>query len=163
MVGHMKSQIERKFRVHDATIVAHATEPPLHVRQAYLATGKTTVRVRVIGTRAWLTLRGHHHGYDYPIPPQDAQDMMDNVALTAIIDKERYHIDDGAAWTVDVFTGANAPLVLAKTVVKSQTVAIAAPAWLGDEVSGDLRFQNVYLALHPYSAWRHDSSASASA
>lgn len=153
----MKSQIERKFRVDDATIVAHATEPPLHVRQAYLATGKTTVRARVIGTRAWLTLRGgDHRGYDYPIPSQDAIDMMDNVALTAIIEKERYHIDDGAAWTVDIFKGTNAPLALAKTVVKSRTVAVPAPPWLGEEVSNDLRFQNVYLALHPYSAWRHD-------
>ena len=153
----MKSQIERKFRVDDASIVAHATEPPLHVRQAYLATGKTTVRARVIGTRAWLTLRGgDHRGYDYPIPPQDAEDMMDNVALTAIIEKERYRIDDGAAWMVDVFMGANAPLVLAKTVVESRAVALPAPPWLGEEVSNDLRFQNVYLALHPYSAWRRD-------
>lgn len=152
----MKGQIERKFRVVDAGVVAHATEPPVLIRQAYLATGKTTVRVRAAGTLAWLTVRGHHRGYDYQIPQQDADDLMRNVALTAIVQKERYHLDDGAAWTVDVFQGANAPLVMAKTVVKSLTVGVHAPPWLGEEVSHDLRFQNVYLALHPYSAWRHD-------
>ena len=153
----MKRQIERKFRVVDAAIVAHALEPSVAIRQAYLATGKTTVRVRTAGTRAWLTLRGgDHRGYDYPIAPEEAVDMMETIALTAIIEKERYHLNDGAAWTVDVFQGANAPLVMAKTVVKSPTVGVHAPSWLGEEVSHDLRFQNVYLALHPFSAWRHD-------
>ena len=46
--------------------------------------------------------------------------------------------------------------MLAEVTQRSRTASVPRPAWLGTDVSHDLRYQNVYLALHPYSAWRHD-------
>ena len=155
----MSIEIERKFLVAEHGVVAHATEPPLAIRQAYLATGKTAVRLRIAGSGAWLGAVGPRDGgsgYEYAIPLADAADMMTRLAVTAVVEKDRYRIEDGAVWTVDVFKGDNAPLVLAEITLRSRTAGIAPPSWVGDDVSHDLRYQNVYLALHPYSAWRHD-------
>lgn len=153
----MTTKIERKFLVRDPMVIRHATEPPVAIRQAYLATGKAKVRVRIGGPQAWL---GAHDGadcsYEYAIPKADAEDMLAHLAATAVVEKDRYRIEDGGAWIVDVFRGLNAPLAVAEIDLHSPTASIEPPPWLGADVSHDLRYQNVYLALHPYSAWRHD-------
>ena len=154
--------LERRFLVADAAVIRTATEPPQAIRQAYLATGKRTIRLRVAGASAWLTVRDPRQargGFQYSIPIADAEDMMQRLAATPIVVKDRYRIDDGAAWTVDVFKGDNTPLAVAEVALDSPAKAIKLPAWLGDEVSNDLRYHNVYLALHPYSTWpvwQHD-------
>ena len=152
----MTLHLERRFLVADTAVVGTATEPPLAIRQAYLATGKRTIRVRVAGPSAWLTVRDPRRargGYQYSIPVADAEDMMECLAATPIVRKDRYRIEDGAAWTIDLFKGDNAPLAVAEVALDSPTTAVKLPAWLGEEVSNDLRYHNVYLALHPYSSW----------
>ena len=104
--------LERRFLVADAAVIGTATEPPQAIRQAYLATGKRTIRLRVAGASAWLTVRDPRQargGFQYSIPIADAEDMMQRLAATPIVVKDRYRIEDGAAWTVDVFKGDNAP------------------------------------------------------
>ena len=152
----MNTEAERKYLVAERGVIARATEPPVAIRQAYLATGKTAVRVRIGGASAWLGVAGAATGYEYKVPVQDAEAMIGELAVTATVEKDRYRIDDGRAWTVDVFKGDNAPLMLAEITVESRTEQVALPAWLGDDVSQDLRYQNVYLALHPYASWRSD-------
>lgn len=156
----MSTQIERKYLVAERAVVAHATEPPVAIRQAYLATGKTSVRVRIAGVRAWLGVVGvrdrESTGYEYAVPVADAEEMIARLAVTPVVEKDRYRIDAGAKWTIDVFKGKNAPLVLAEITLGSRTESVCPPPWLGDDVSHDLKYQNVYLALHPYSTWRPD-------
>ncbi len=153
----MSRQLERKFLVADTSVIGAATAPPVAIRQAYIAAGKNTVRVRVAGARAWLTVRDPalpRGGYEYAIPVDEAEDMMARIAVTGIVEKDRYRIQDGATWTVDIFTRANAPLALAEITLDSPTKGVEPPAWLGEEVSDELRYRNVYLALHPYSDWK---------
>ena len=156
----MTTEIERKYLVAERGVIAHATEPPVAIRQAYLATGKTAVRVRIAGTSAWLGVvgvrGGESTGYEYSVPVADAEEMMARLAVTLVVEKDRYRIDDGLPWTIDVFKGDNAPLMLAEITRRSRVKKLPQPSWLGDDVSDDLRYQNVYLALHPYSSWRHD-------
>ena len=156
----MSTEIERKYLVAERGVIAHATEPPVAIRQAYLATGKTAVRLRIAGASAWLGVvgvrAGESTGYEYSVPLADARDMIERLAVTPVVEKDRYRIDDEAAWTIDVFKGANAPLMLAEITHRSRVEKLPQPKWLGDDVSHDLRYQNVYLALHPYSSWRHD-------
>lgn len=156
----MSTEIERKYLVAERGVIAHATEPPVAIRQAYLATGKTAVRLRIAGAGAWLGVvgvrAGASRGYEYSVPVEDAREMMERLAVTPVVEKDRYRIDDEAAWTIDVFKGDNAPLMLAEITHRSRVEKLPHPKWLGDDVSNDLRYQNVYLALHPYSSWRHD-------
>ena len=156
----MSTEIERKYLVAERGIIARATEPPVAIRQAYLATGKTAVRVRIAGASAWLGVVGvrgrESTGYEYGVPVADADEMIDRLAVTPVVEKDRYRIDDEVPWTIDVFKGDNAPLMLAEITRRSLVRKLPQPSWLGEDVSDDLRYQNVYLALHPYSSWRHD-------
>ena len=157
----MTTEIERKYLVAERGVIAHATEPPVAIRQAYLATGKTAVRVRIAGASAWLGVvgvrGGESTGYEYGVPVADAAEMIARLAVTPVVEKDRYSIEDGAPWTIDVFKGDNAPLMLAEITRRSPVRKLPQPSWLGDDVSHDVRYQNVYLALHPYSSWRHEA------
>ncbi len=77
----MALEIERKFLVKgDAW---RGLAEPVRIRQGYVATkGGTTVRVRVVGDKAFLTLKDHavglvRHEFEYPIPSDDAETILD--------------------------------------------------------------------------------------
>ena len=158
----MTPEIECKYLVAERGVIARATEPPMAIRQAYLATGKTAVRVRIAGASAWLGVvsgrSGESTSYEYSVPVADANEMIARLAITPVVEKDRYRIDDEATWTIDLFKGDNAPLMLAEITRRSRTETLPQPSWLGDDVSHDMRYQNVYLALHPYSSWKHEAA-----
>ena len=155
----MAVEIERKFLVADPSVVERSTLPSSEIRQAYLAAGPVSVRVRTADARGRLTVKGPARGirraeFEYDIPLREAEEMMASLRQGEIIEKIRYRIEeDGFLWEVDVFGGANAPLVLAEVELDDEGVAVPKPRWLGEEVSGDPRFSNAALALHPFAAW----------
>ena len=155
----MAHEIERKFLVADEAWRGLA--PGTLFRQGYLSTIKErTVRVRVAGGRAFLTVKGISVGatrreYEYAIPPGDANEMLDSLCERPIIEKTRYRIPmEGFIWEVDEFTGANAGLVIAEIELADEDQAFPRPAWLGREVTGDPRYYNANLIAHPYRNWR---------
>jgi CYTH domain-containing protein len=71
-----------------------------------------------------------------------------------IIEKTRYLIPAGShTWEVDVFFGANAGLIVAEIELSREDEPFDKPSWIGEEVSGDVRYYNSNLASHPYSEW----------
>ena len=71
-----------------------------------------------------------------------------------LIEKTRYLIPQGElCWEVDVFEGDNAGLTVAEIELPSEDTSFARPEWLGEEVSGDLRYYNSSLIRHPFRAW----------
>ncbi len=52
-----------------------------------------------------------------------------------------------------VFEGANAGLVVAEVELDHAVQRVDLPPWVGAEVSGDPRYLNTSLALHPYTRW----------
>ena len=155
----MNVEIERKFLVADATIVERADGPPARLKQGYLATGETNVRVRVSPEKSWLTIKGKTIGisraeFEYEIPRDDAELMLTTLSRGIVIEKDRYLVREGAfTWEVDVFHGANAPLLLAEIELDSESETVEIPDWVGEEVSGDARFKNARLAVRPYGSW----------
>jgi len=154
----MGMEIERKFLLRDDTWREEA-DPGTVFRQGYLGSDpERTVRVRLAGERAWLTIKGASHGarraeFEYAIPVDDAQQLL-GLCLPTVIDKTRYRVTDaGHTWEVDVFAGANAPLVLAEVELTHDDEAVHLPAWIGDEVTGDPRYQNSQLSRQPYATW----------
>lgn len=152
----MAVEIERKFLV---TGTAWQQVPGVVYRQGYLNRDKArTVRVRVAGDAAFLTIKGQSVGatraeFEYPIPLADAQALL---ALSdgPLIEKTRHVLTvDGTVWEVDVFAGDNAGLVVAEVELASEDQAFARPDWLGVEVTQDARYFNSNLAQHPYSRW----------
>lgn len=118
-----------------------------------------TVRVRIRGDRGYLTIKGTSRGisrseYEYEIPADEADAMLEELAQGPVVEKTRHLVDvDGHTWEIDVFAGANAPLVMAEIELGAADEEFAVPAWAGQDVSDDPRYYNVNLARTPYSNW----------
>lgn len=156
----MRREIERKFRVCGDEWRGAAVEV-IPIFQGYLCIDpERTVRVRIAGREAWITIKGRSCGperaeYEYPIPAGDAEHLLHCVCLPGRIEKTRHRIPyAGLVFEVDEFHGANAGLVLAEVELPATETVIEKPAWLGEEVTGDSRFYNAYLSRYPYSTWK---------
>jgi len=152
----MAVEIERKYLVMGQPWLQ---VPGVVYRQGYLNRDKTrTVRVRIAGEAAFLTIKGVNVGatraeFEYPIPLADAEALL-ALCDGPLIEKTRYLLDHaGTRWELDVFAGDNAGLVVAEVELASEDQAFAKPDWLGDEVTQDARYFNSNLAVHPYCRW----------
>jgi CYTH domain-containing protein len=153
----MGKEIERKFRV---TGEGWRGGEPAEYRQGYLSTDKErTIRVRTAGEKAWLTIKGITRGatrseYEYPIPRDDADSLLDELCLRPLIEKRRYRVEhEGEVWEIDEFFGDNEGLVVAEIELEREDQAFARPDWLGEEVTGEPRYYNVNLVEHPFKDW----------
>jgi CYTH domain-containing protein len=154
----MPIEIERKFLVQGEQWRSLATG--IDYRQGYLSTKKgCSVRVRLVGDRGYLTIKGLTTGvsraeYEYPIPAEDAQEMLDNLCDRPLIEKTRYKIEyAGLTWEVDEFAADNQGLIIAEIELTDENQTIELPTWIGKEVSDDPRYYNANLAQHPFSRW----------
>jgi adenylate cyclase len=155
----MPIEIERKFLVANDSW-RDQVESEARIVQGYLVNSpELTVRVRVRGDEAFLTLKGGTRGvsrseFEYPIPVADAEDMLRELPVSPPVDKVRYRVRVGGhVWDLDVFAGENAGLVMAEVELGSEGEDFEMPGWAGKEVSGDQRYYNVNLARNPYRHW----------
>jgi adenylate cyclase len=153
----MGTEIERKFLLRDDSWRGGQGQL---MRQGYLSAGEgITVRVRIAGPRAWLTVKGPAAGagraeFEYPIPLADAEDMLGTLCRGPLVEKRRYEISyQGLTWEVDEFLGDNAGLLVAEVELESATQSVPLPPWVGEEVTGDPRYYNSSLVHRPYSQW----------
>ena len=154
----MGIEIERKFLVASDAWRQQA-RTATRFSQGYLSRDPArTVRVRIAGPQAFLTIKGATTGasraeFEYPVPVEDAQQLL---ALSdgPVVEKVRHLcVVEGMTWEVDEFLGANAGLVVAEIELTSEDQAFVQPAWLGAEVTGDARYVNANLAVRPFTTW----------
>ena len=157
----MATEIERKFLVNGDLWRSLGTGESY--KQGYIPTqDQTAVRVRIVGDRAYLTIKGKNQGmvraeFEYPIPLDDAEMMLVTLCRPPLIEKIRYRIPQGdLIWEVDEFSGENQGLILAEVELQSEHQAIAIPTWIGQEVTADPRYYNSNLVNHPYQCWSKD-------
>jgi len=92
----MGEEIERKFLVRGNAWREDAAAT--RFRQGFLSTDpERTVRVRVAGPEAWLTIKGKTVGarrteYEYGIPVSDAEHLLETMCVRPVIEKTRYKI-----------------------------------------------------------------------
>ena len=155
----MGIEIERKFLV-DAKKWASLKKPEgVPFKQGYLLSepGKT-IRIRVAGEKAWITIKGATVGvsrseYEYAIPVKDAEEMLATMA-GAIIAKKRYKIRfAGKLWEIDEFDGDNQGLLMAEIELSREAEEFEVPDWITTEVSADGRYYNSSLAVYPFNQW----------
>lgn len=153
----MSIEIERKFLVDSTKWIpsGHGTR----LIQAYLSFYPSpTVRVRIGGDKAFLTIKGRSETiarpeFEYEVPVEDAREML-KLAVSNPVEKTRYKVlHEGFIWDVDVFSGKNKGLILAEIELKSERQVFLRPDWLDKEVTGDLRYYNSFLAVHPFQEW----------
>jgi adenylate cyclase len=153
----MGIEIERKFLVRDRSVLDGSTGT--RYRQGYLSRDPDrTVRVRVAGDRAFLTVKGRSEGatraeFEYEIPMSDGAPLL-ALCDGDVVDKVRHRIDHaGLTWEVDVFHGANEGLVVAEVELESPDQPVDVPNWVGADVTADPRYYNANLAARPYRTW----------
>ena len=154
----MGVEIEKKFLLTGADWKKLASGTTY--RQGYLSTVKErTVRVRTIAGKGFLTIKGISVGatrleYEYEIPLEDANSLLDELCEKPLIEKNRYKIEfSGFTWEVDEFFGENDGLVVAEIELESEDQSFDKPEWVGEEVTGDARYFNSNLIKEPYSQW----------
>lgn len=157
----MGVEIERKFLVTDDSWRENAEDCTRYV-QGYLSREPArTVRVRIAGEAAFLTIKGQPSPgapletpeFEYRIPKADAEALL-ALCLPGTIDKTRYRVPHGGkVFEVDVFAGENAGLVVAEIELDHSEEDFARPAWLGAEVTQDARYKNAALSVTPYTRW----------
>jgi CYTH domain-containing protein len=152
----MATEIERKFLVQGDD---WRKGQSVRIIQGYLNRDKErTVRVRVAGTQAFLTVKGINTGatrseYEYEIPVVDAEELL-KICDGPLIEKMRYAVAHGGnIWEIDEFHGENEGLVVAEIELKSEDQSFERPGWLAQEVTNDARFFNSNLSKSPYCTW----------
>ncbi len=155
----MADEIERKFLVNNDAWREQVNRS-IHQVQGYLGSAETcSIRIRIAGDQANLYIKSATLGitrqeYDYPIPVDEAREMLDNLCIKPVIEKTRHFIHDGDhTWEVDEFAGDNDGLIVAEIELGSPDEAFHKPSWVGDDVSDDPRYYNVCLVEHPYKNW----------
>lgn len=154
----MGKEIERKFLVKNSEYKTSSDEALY--KQGYLCINPNrTVRVRVVGDKGLITVKGKSTGasrleFEYEIPFEDANEMLDILCEKPIIEKIRYTYDyAGFIWEIDEFLGDNEGLVVAEIELQDESMEFSKPIWIGEEVTGDPKYYNSSLIKNPYKNW----------
>lgn len=153
-------EIERKFLV-KGDYKKYVTKETKIV-QGFLSTvPERTVRVRIKGDKGFLTIKGignksgaSRYEFEKEISVQDAKDLM-KICEPGVIDKTRYIVpaSNNLFFEVDEFYGENVGLTLAEIELPSEDTSFEKPEWLGEEVTGDVRYFNSMLMKNPFKDW----------
>lgn len=168
----MGMEIERKFLVRSERFKEEAArakgiegDAGIYYRQGYIPTANgMTVRIRIAGDRGFITLKDRaigfsRHEFEYEVPKSEAEQMLELMCIKPQIEKHRYVVPVALAetplkWEVDVFHGDNDGLIVAEIEVPSEDTKIDLPDWIGEEVTGDRRYNNSHLVDNPYKNWK---------
>ena len=165
----MQIETERKFLVTGDGYKAEAVEK-LRIRQGYIAHDEgRSVRVRIRDGKGILTVKGPFIGlgarpeWDKELTMQEAEDLF-RLCKPGSVDKTRWIVpadsfaplgmtDSSRFFEVDEFHGENEGLVMAEIELADADESFPKPSWLGEEVTGDKRYYNGYLARKPFKTW----------
>ena len=154
-------EIERKFLVINDSF-KNEIKNEIRITQQYLSSiPERSVRIRVKGNEAYITIKGlgdnsgiSRFEWEKEISVPDANDLF-TLCEQGVIDKTRYIIKNGQhIFEVDEFYGENKGLIIAEIELSSEKESFNRPDWLGDEVTGDVKYFNSMLIKNPFSTWK---------
>jgi CYTH domain-containing protein len=153
-------EIERKFLV---TSNSYKNEAYKNTRiiQGFLNTHKDrTVRIRLKGTIGFITVKGpstndglSRFEWEKELLKEEAEALL-KLCEPGIIDKIRYEVKFGNhIFEVDEFHSENDGLVIAEVELNTENEAFLKPSWLGEEVTGNVKYYNSQLSKKPFKTW----------
>lgn len=161
----MSIEIERKFLVngdYKSVAISHT-----RIIQGYICSQRgRTVRVRIRDRQGYLTIKGpsmagglSRYEFEKEITLDEALSLL-RICEPGIIDKVRWLVPMGKhTFEVDEFFGKNEGLVMAEVELSDENEAYERPTFLGREVTGDRRFYNSCLRIHPFKEWQEELSS----
>ena len=156
----MGIEIERKFLVKDDSYKRMAYHSS-RIAQGYICSSRgRTVRVRIRDEQGYLTIKGPSDGqglgryeWEKEIPLDEAQELM-KLCEPGRIDKTRYLVRSGKhVFEVDEFYGENEGLTVAEVELASADEPYVKPEFVGEEVTGDVKYYNSFLMKKPFGQW----------
>lgn len=153
-------EIERKFLV-TSDIYKTEAYKKTEIIQGFLNSNKhRTVRVRLRDGDGYLTIKGisdaeglSRFEWEKQIPQAEAKALLE-LCEPGRIDKIRYEVKIGAhIFEVDEFFGDNNGLVVAEVELTTKDETFEKPSWLGEDVTGQLKYYNSQLSLNPFNKW----------
>jgi adenylate cyclase len=155
----MATEIERKFLLKN-DMWRDSVAKYTYFKQGYLVgSDKASVRVRIEGQQANINIKSATLGvtrkeYEYSIPLEDAQELLNNLCQQPLIEKTRHYVYVGNhEWEIDEFKGDNQGLIVAEIELKDEMEEFIKPEWLGQEVSHEKKYYNSLLVKKPYKNW----------
>jgi adenylate cyclase len=157
----MGKEIERKFLVKGdfKPFVTKETR----ITQGYLSSvPERTVRVRLKGDKGFITIKGignesgaSRYEWEKEIPVSEVNELL-KLSEPGVIDKTRFIVPEksGLKFEVDEFYGENEGLTVAEIELPTEESDFEKPEWLGEEVTGDVRFYNSMLMKNPFKNWK---------
>ncbi|MBO6605243.1 CYTH domain-containing protein [Psychroserpens sp.] len=157
-------EIERKFLVNSEDYKTEAFYK-YRITQGFLNTDpERTVRVRLKGDQGVLTVKGmssedglSRFEWETEISSDEAHALL-KLCEDGVIDKMRYEVRSGDhVFEIDEFFGANEGLVIAEVELKDEDEHFESPKWIGDEVTGDIRYYNSQISKSPFNTWKDNT------
>lgn len=153
-------EIERKFLVNSDAFKENSSSQE-RIVQGFLNTNpERTVRVRIKGDSGFLTVKGKSNQegttrfeWEHKITVTEAEQLL-ILCEKGIIDKTRYAVPVGThLFEVDEFYGDNEGLTVAEVELSTEKERFQKPEWLGEEVTGDIKYYNSQLGKRPFKTW----------
>ena len=156
----MAQEIEKKFLVKGnlKPLVVKETR----ITQGYLSSvPERTVRVRIKGDKGFMTIKGignesgaSRYEWEREISVEDTNALL-GICEPGVIDKTRFIVkaDNDLVFEVDEFYGENEGLTVAEIELPSEDTEFSKPEWLGEEVTGDVKYYNSMLMKNPFKNW----------
>jgi len=157
----MAQEIERKFLVKEGTDVKSLGNT-IEITQGYLSSVKErTVRVRIKGNQGFLTIKGignasgaSRYEFEKEISIEETKELLE-LCEKPILSKTRTNVKVGNhTFEVDKFLLENEGLIVAEVELSDENESFEKPAWLGQEVTGDVKYYNSMLLKNPYKNWK---------
>ena len=155
----MAQEIERKFLVKGD--FKNFAKKETRITQGYLSSiPERTVRVRIKGEKGFITIKGignesgaSRYEWEKEIPTNEVKELL-TICEPGIIDKTRFLVEVGEhTYEVDEFYDENEGLTVAEVELSSEDEKFDKPEWLGEEVTGDVKYYNSMLMKNPFSKW----------
>ena len=133
----MSQEIERKFLVADDSYRRLAYKKSW-IEQGYICSARgKTVRIRIRDDNSL----------------GDAEELM-ALCEPGRIEKVRYLVDfANHTFEVDEFHGENEGLIVAEVELESEAEQVEFPSFIGEEVTGQVKYYNSFLMKQPYTMW----------
>ena len=152
--------MERKFLVLNDDFKKESFKNERIVQGFLSSEPERTVRVRIIGEKGFLTIKGigNRSGttrfeWEKEIAVDEAESLL-AICEPGTIEKVRYFVRSGIhIFEVDEFGSENQGLTVAEIELVQEQESYMKPKWLGTEVTGQAKYYNSSLVRKPFNTW----------
>ncbi len=109
------------------------------------------VRVRSYGDRSTLTIKTiglslRRQEFEYEIPNEDAEELLNNHCGIYRLDKTRHHVPyEGETWLIDEYEGILRGVIIAEIELDHEGAEFPLPPWTGAEITLNPHYKKINM------------------